>query len=130
MTTVHRTAIPKVWEPDSFDLKVSSKITCPQRPVIVPSSMRSSVERRTTLPLASFVEDNDAPAYPYGEYWRRAVAAMLLCGRIAAKCDGFPEGVLGGWPPKDYLLIKPKSNPDNFVRRCQELEFKVNLLHS
>ena len=53
--------------------------------------MRSFVERQTTLPLANLFEDNDAPVYPYGEYWRRAVAAMLLSGRIAARFDGFPN---------------------------------------
>jgi hypothetical protein len=53
--------------------------------------MRSFVERQTTLPLANLFEDNDAPVYPYGEYWRRAVAAMLLSGRIAPKGDGFPN---------------------------------------
>jgi hypothetical protein len=51
--------------------------------------MRSFVERQTTLPFANLFENNDTPVYPYGEYWRRAVAAMLLSGRIAAKGDGF-----------------------------------------
>lgn len=76
---------------EPFDLKVSSKITYLQRTVTLPSSMRSFVERQTTLPLANLFEDSDAPVYPYGEYWRRAVAAMLLSGRIAAKADGFPN---------------------------------------
>lgn len=53
--------------------------------------MRSFIERQTTLPLANLFEDNGAPVYPYGEYWRRAVAAMLLSGRIAARGDGFPN---------------------------------------
>ena len=74
-----------------FDLKVSSKITYSQRTVILPSSIRSFVERQTTLPFANLFEDSDAPVCPYGEYWRRAVAAMLLSGRIAAKGDGFPN---------------------------------------
>jgi hypothetical protein len=70
---------------------VSSKITYSQRTVVLPSSVRSFVEQQTTLPLAKLFEDDDAPAYPYGEYWRRAAAAMLLSGRIAAKGDGFPN---------------------------------------
>ena len=49
------------------------------------------VERQTTLPFANLFEDNDAPVYPYGDNWRRAVAAMLLSGRIAPKGDGFPN---------------------------------------
>ncbi len=53
--------------------------------------MRSFVERQTTLPLGNFFGDNDAAVYPYGEHWRRAVDAMLLSGRIAAKGDGFPN---------------------------------------
>ena len=78
-------------EPDPFDSKVSSKIKYSQRTVTLPSSMRRFVERQTTLPLANLFEDNDSTVYPYGEYWRRAVAAMLLSGRIAAKGDGFPN---------------------------------------
>jgi hypothetical protein len=74
-----------------FDLKVSSEITYSQRTVTLPSSIRIFVERQTTLPLANLVEDSDVRAYPYAEYWRRAVAAMLLSGRIAAKGDGFPN---------------------------------------
>jgi hypothetical protein len=72
-------------------LQVSSKITYSQRTVTLPSSVQSFVEGQRTLPLAKLFEDYDAPAYPYGEYWRRAVAAMLLSGRIAAKDDGLPN---------------------------------------
>lgn len=72
-------------------MNVSSKITYSQRTVTLPSSIRSFVERQTTLPFANLFEDNDAPVYPYGEYWRRAVAAMLLSGRVAAKGDGLPN---------------------------------------
>jgi hypothetical protein len=70
--------------------------------------MRSFVERQTTLPLANLFEDNDAPVYPYGEYWRRAVAAMLLSGRIAAKGDGFPNKT-------DVNRICKEANFDQYV---------------
>ena len=58
--------------------------------VSLPGSVRDFVERQVTLPLASLFEDV-TPGFPYGEYWRRAVAAMLLSGRIEAKDDGFPN---------------------------------------
>jgi hypothetical protein len=40
------------------------------------------------------------------------------------------KGYLEAGAPKGYLLIKPQSNPSNFVQRCQELGFKVTLLSS
>lgn len=36
------------------------------------------------------------------------------------------KGYLEPGAPPDYLLLKSRSNPDNFVRRCQELGFEVN----
>jgi hypothetical protein len=57
----------------------------------LPDSIRNFVERQATLPLGSLFEDSEKPLYPYCEYWRRAVAAMLLSGRITAKDDGFPN---------------------------------------
>ena len=57
----------------------------------LPGSIRDFVERQTRLPLESLFEDGELPSYPYCEYWRRAVAAMLLSGRIAAKDDSFPN---------------------------------------
>jgi hypothetical protein len=61
------------------------------RKVTLPGSIRDFVERQATLPLESLFEDSDPPFYPYCEYWRRAVAGMLLSGRIAPKHDGFPN---------------------------------------
>ncbi len=40
------------------------------------------------------------------------------------------RGYLEAGAPKSYLLVKPQSNPSNFVQRCRELGFKVNLLQS
>jgi hypothetical protein len=59
--------------------------------VTLPGSIRDFVEQQTRLPLESLFEDSEPPSYPYCEYWRRAVAAMLLSGRVAAKDDGFPN---------------------------------------
>jgi hypothetical protein len=61
------------------------------RKVTLPGSIRDFVERQATLPLESLFEDCDLPLCPYCEYWRRAVAGMLLSGRIAPKNDGFPN---------------------------------------
>ena len=38
------------------------------------------------------------------------------------------KGYLEPGAPPGYLLLKSRSNPDNFVRRCQELGFQVNAL--
>jgi len=53
----------------------------------LPPSIRDFVERQEALPL----EDSATRSYPYSEYWLRAVAAMLLSGRVAAKDNGFPN---------------------------------------
>jgi hypothetical protein len=38
------------------------------------------------------------------------------------------KGYLEPGAPPGYLLIKPRSNPDTFVRRCQALGFEVKVL--
>jgi hypothetical protein len=72
-------------------MAVNSKMPNSKRKVTLPGSIRDFVERQATLPLESLLEDTDTPVYPYCEYWLRAVAAILLSGRIAAKDDGFPN---------------------------------------
>src|SRR5438093_11366448 len=67
------------------------KMSSSKHKMTLPGSIRDFVERQTRLPLESLFEDGELPSYPYCEYWRRAVAAMLLSGRIAAKDDGFPN---------------------------------------
>ena len=67
------------------------KVSNSKHKMTLPGSIRDFVERQTRLPLESLFEDSEPPSYPYCEYWRRAVAAMLLSGRIAAKDDGFPN---------------------------------------
>jgi hypothetical protein len=70
-------------------MTLNSKMPNSKRKVTLPDSIRDFVERQATLPLKGLFEDTDTPFYPYCEYWRRAVAAILLSGRIAAKDDGF-----------------------------------------
>jgi hypothetical protein len=84
-------ALEFVPEPDSFEMALNWKMPNSKRKVTLPGSIRDFVERQATLPLESLFEDSDPPFYPYCEYWRRAVAAILLSGRIAAKDDGFPK---------------------------------------
>ena len=67
------------------------KMSNSKHKMTLPGSIRDFVERQTRLPLESLFEDSELPSYPYCEYWRRAVAAMLLSGRIAAKDDSFPN---------------------------------------
>src|SRR5205809_1888718 len=57
--------------------------------VSLPRSLRDFVERQQTVPIERLIRNSRRPSYPYCEYWRRAVAAMLLSGRVAAKDDGF-----------------------------------------
>jgi hypothetical protein len=38
------------------------------------------------------------------------------------------KGYLESGAPPGYLLIKSRSRPDNFVRRCQDLGFAVHML--
>jgi hypothetical protein len=72
-------------------MALKSKISNSKRKVTLPDSIRDFVERQARVPPESLFEDSETPFYPYCEYWRRAVAAMLLSGRIAAKDDGFPN---------------------------------------
>jgi hypothetical protein len=57
----------------------------------VPPSILSFVERQKTTPIETLLRNSAPPAYPYSEYWRRAVGAMLLSGRVATKDNGFPN---------------------------------------
>ena len=40
------------------------------------------------------------------------------------------KGYLATGAPKGYLLIKQGSNPNNFVNRCEQLGFRINILQS
>ncbi|MBV8384401.1 MAG: hypothetical protein JOZ63_17470 [Planctomycetaceae bacterium] len=58
----------------------------------LPESLQRFVARQTTRPVTD-LGDGDAmePRSPYGSYWYRAVACILLSGRIQAKHDGAPN---------------------------------------
>jgi hypothetical protein len=57
-----------------------------------PESLRRFVERQTTMPVTSLWKGNPKERRsPYGSYWYRAVACILLSGRVQAKVDGDPN---------------------------------------
>jgi hypothetical protein len=58
----------------------------------IPQSLRQFVERQTTMPVTDLWDDNPKEERsPYGTYWYRAVACLLLSGRVQAKYDGTPN---------------------------------------
>jgi hypothetical protein len=59
---------------------------------LLPESLQRFVARQTTRPVTD-LGDGDAmePRPPYGSYWYRAVACILLSGRVQARRDGTPN---------------------------------------
>jgi hypothetical protein len=58
----------------------------------LPESLWQFVERQTTRPVTALREgDRKEERSPYGRYWYRAVACLLLSGRVQAKHDGTPN---------------------------------------
>jgi hypothetical protein len=58
----------------------------------LPASLRQFVEQQTTLPVTDLWDGDpkESPS-PYGSHWYRAVACILLSGRVQAKFDGTPN---------------------------------------
>ncbi|HEY2249652.1 MAG TPA: hypothetical protein VGH74_01280 [Planctomycetaceae bacterium] len=51
--------------------------------MVIPKSIKDFVEQQKTIPLKELDDVEAGPqSVPYTEYWRRAVAAMLLSGRV------------------------------------------------
>ncbi len=58
----------------------------------IPKSISQFVEQQSTKPVENFSPESAEPSgIPYTEYWRRAIALMLLSGRVSAKNDGTPN---------------------------------------
>ena len=59
----------------------------------LPDSIQQFVKQQKTVPISQLWKDRGAAAEPspYGSHWYRAVTAMLLSGRVAAKTNGFPN---------------------------------------
>src|SRR5271156_1520592 len=58
----------------------------------LPQAVQDFVRMQNAVPVASICPEpvDDGPS-PYASHWYRAVAGMLLSGRIAAKHDGLPN---------------------------------------
>ena len=59
--------------------------------VVLPAAIQAFVDAQPTLPFDDAEQASDLPPYPYSEYWRRAIAGMLLSGRVKPKIDGAPN---------------------------------------
>jgi hypothetical protein len=58
----------------------------------IPESLRRFVERQMTMPVTDLWDgDRKQERSPYGSCWYRAVACILLSGRVQAKSDGTPN---------------------------------------
>jgi hypothetical protein len=58
----------------------------------LPATIRHFVQQQTTLPVADlWKRDARQDRSPYGSYWQRAIACMLLSGRVKAKMNGGPN---------------------------------------
>jgi len=71
-------------------MTLKSKMSDSKCKATLPGSIRDFVGRQTRLPLESLFEDSEPPSYPYCEYWRRAVAAMLLSGGLRPRMTASP----------------------------------------
>ena len=58
---------------------------------MLPAAIQAFVDAQPTLPLDDADQASDSRPYPYSEYWRRAIAGMLLSGRVKPKNDGAPN---------------------------------------
>src|SRR4051794_14280489 len=58
----------------------------------LPESLRRFVARQATRPVADLWDGAREEGHsPYGSYWYRAVAGILLSGRVQAENDGAPN---------------------------------------
>jgi hypothetical protein len=58
---------------------------------VLPASIQAFVDTQPTRPFDDADQAANAHPYPYSEYWRRAIAGMLLSGRVKPKIDGAPN---------------------------------------
>lgn len=60
-------------------------------PQPLPASFQQFVHQQATLPSARLVDPAEARQFSYGTYWWRAIAGILLAGRVQPKHDRFPN---------------------------------------
>ena len=79
---------------------------------MIPESIQNFVEQQKTISLKELIDVATAPQnVPYTEYWRRAIAGMLLSGRVRPNADGSP-------------------NKTDMLRLCKEAHFNQNLFET
>ena len=57
----------------------------------LPASIRAFSEAQRTIAVERITKSAESSVFPYSDYWKRAVAAMLLSGRVKPKNDGSPN---------------------------------------
>ncbi len=57
----------------------------------LPASIRAFVDAQTTVDVERFRDAAGPVVFPYSEYWRRAIAGILLSGRIKPNNDAAPN---------------------------------------
>jgi hypothetical protein len=62
-----------------------------QAPQPLPMSLQHFVHQQVTLPSERLVDPAETRQYPYGTYWWRAIAGILLAGRVKPKHDRSPN---------------------------------------
>lgn len=74
----------------------------------LPAAVARFVEQQETMPVDQLFAEPLPPRVPYAEYWRRAVACMLLSGRVRSKAGGNPNRT-------DFLSICKEANFDQYL---------------
>jgi hypothetical protein len=62
-----------------------------QAPPLLPMSLQQCVHQQATLPSERLVDPAETRQYPYGTYWWRAIAGILLAGRVKPRHDRAPN---------------------------------------
>lgn len=60
-------------------------------PQPLPMSLQQFVHQQPTLPSERLVDPAETRQYPYGTYWWRAIAGILLAGRVQPRHDRSPN---------------------------------------
>ena len=62
-----------------------------QPPPLLPMSLQQFVHQQATFPSERLVDPAETRQYPYGTYWWRAIAGILLAGRVKPRHDRAPN---------------------------------------
>lgn len=82
----------------------------------LPASIRKFVDAQTTVDVERVPDATGPAVFPYSEYWRRAIAGMLLSGRIKPKVDGAPNRT-----DLNRICKEANFNPHLVERYCEFL---------